>query len=827
MSDFGVEPIHITAIGGKVMILDILLDHERTKNSGSAERILHVQVRDQDEYPRKCLGQELYVVGLLSSATPLHLATWAGKDDAASKLLEYGADVNISDANGWTPLHHAAQKGNSKTVKLLLDEGADTNACTNEGATPLLLAVASGCADVVDELVLQSCDIMATDVVGRGVAHWAVNQYKAAALQKLYELNVPLDARDIFGRIQLGALWYRPGFLEVDGDEIFPFLVEKTPLGGGENPKYGNLLNEACSFGLSSTKVVNKILSRLSSECTKETSTAYVNNSSELFGTPLYFATYRGEVETMSLLLDAGADLALARGPLGSALNAACVMGRTEAVRFILKRTGEPLGDEIMQLASQHNSLTTLLRCYMKDGVSALDEVPRPKKTRRPKLSTILDSGSAMERVTGREDGEVDVLKSPLNRADDDGDSISAPCSAARNAPPALHLNQVDKNSPPPSAVLETRRHSTSSALTTNGIEADNPGSRSTTPVHQVDTSDTLPASLPTTVFRKHTSQASLISVPGRNRLEHLTATWKESEDDLNPFTSASNQPNTPTLEENTEESSHTSSLSTPLRRHAARASIIALPNGVELQVSRPRVLITTPTSHPTYTVDQYDRVIESPQTPTASRKKTAETGIVNVPVSNQKKSASGSDGETALINASSSQSSTPDVQVEADTTSPPRTPGTIERHVGRSSTIAISDGIDAGKSIAPASESISEMGLLRTLKNRPITPNLQTDVESSSPPQTPTIIRKKAEKSSTVATPSDIDVKTPSAVEGESVSNTVLISIPSSRPTTPVLQTNTEDTTPETTTIITKHEVSTSTIEIDEGIDSIQAATV
>lgn len=50
--------------------------------------------------------------------TPLHDAISKKRDDMLSVLLEAGADVTITNNNGFNALHHAALRGNPRYVTL-------------------------------------------------------------------------------------------------------------------------------------------------------------------------------------------------------------------------------------------------------------------------------------------------------------------------------------------------------------------------------------------------------------------------------------------------------------------------------------------------------------------------------------------------------------------------------------------------------------------------------------------------------------------------------------------------------------------------------------
>jgi ankyrin repeat protein len=59
---------------------------------------------------------------------PLHFAARSGWVDVCRALIEYGADLNTRDEEGWTALHKAARNGHVETVALLIEHGAELEA---------------------------------------------------------------------------------------------------------------------------------------------------------------------------------------------------------------------------------------------------------------------------------------------------------------------------------------------------------------------------------------------------------------------------------------------------------------------------------------------------------------------------------------------------------------------------------------------------------------------------------------------------------------------------------------------------------------------------
>jgi uncharacterized protein len=105
------------------------------------------------------------LVSVLSSDgwTPLHLAAFFGKTDAARLLLNKGAQVNARSTNPMQnmPLHAAAAGKHAEIVKLLLDHGAPANARQHGGWTPLHAAAQNGDLESAKALVSNGADVKA------------------------------------------------------------------------------------------------------------------------------------------------------------------------------------------------------------------------------------------------------------------------------------------------------------------------------------------------------------------------------------------------------------------------------------------------------------------------------------------------------------------------------------------------------------------------------------------------------------------------------------------------------------------------------------------
>ena len=121
-------------------------------------------------------------------STPLWLASVNGDAAIIEALLTAGADPNEKLPLGRTPLMTAARTGNVAAMKVLIDRGADVNAKeTQRGTTPLMWAADEGHAAAVKFLIDRGADVAARSNPaqrGRGPALGKANDpRKAVAAQ--------------------------------------------------------------------------------------------------------------------------------------------------------------------------------------------------------------------------------------------------------------------------------------------------------------------------------------------------------------------------------------------------------------------------------------------------------------------------------------------------------------------------------------------------------------------------------------------------------------------------------------------------------------------
>ena len=136
------------------------------------------------------VGKECHIVDgdIKDTWWPLQMAVERGNygnpeghEAVAIMLIEKGADVNLSDHNGYTLVHHAIFS--EPLTRLLIEKGADINARSKSGATPLIFATINGDEDAVRFLLELGADVNVKNNKGETVRDHAL-QKKDHPLQK-------------------------------------------------------------------------------------------------------------------------------------------------------------------------------------------------------------------------------------------------------------------------------------------------------------------------------------------------------------------------------------------------------------------------------------------------------------------------------------------------------------------------------------------------------------------------------------------------------------------------------------------------------------------
>ena len=133
------------------------------------------------------------------SRTPLLCAVSQGNADAASWLLEKGADVNAMTSERYTPLIVAADFGYEGICELLLRHGADINHRKPSEVSALLEAVSGGHDRLVKLLVDHGSDVNFVGFNQKTALMWAARRGYPLIVELLLDAGANTTFRDEFG----------------------------------------------------------------------------------------------------------------------------------------------------------------------------------------------------------------------------------------------------------------------------------------------------------------------------------------------------------------------------------------------------------------------------------------------------------------------------------------------------------------------------------------------------------------------------------------------------------------------------------------------------
>ena len=145
--------------------------------------------------------------------TALHWASYRDDLNTAELLIDSGANVDAANDLGVTPLWVAAENGSAAMVSALLEAGANPNAALLLGETPLMVAARAGAPRVVEQLLASGARTSATAARGQTALMWAVAQRHPDVVDLLLRHGVDVHARsDVWSQVMAVPPHGRPEY---------------------------------------------------------------------------------------------------------------------------------------------------------------------------------------------------------------------------------------------------------------------------------------------------------------------------------------------------------------------------------------------------------------------------------------------------------------------------------------------------------------------------------------------------------------------------------------------------------------------------------------
>ena len=236
---------------GLTPIMCIIMNHKATSTSTMLDLI--------DTLVSK--GADLNAVNTSNGETALHMAVRNGLYEICEKLINYGADITISDKHGRNILHTACGSNHYAIIKLLFlkfGDKIDIDAKTNDllGESALICASRNHFNDIIKLLISYNVTINSTDNNGQSALHWCakVNNCQGAIL--LLENGANINLQDENEKTPLSV-----AIDELNTNEIIQLLIKYQAFVSSEDEKLiefkQKLLNNNNINFLKQTNVLN------------------------------------------------------------------------------------------------------------------------------------------------------------------------------------------------------------------------------------------------------------------------------------------------------------------------------------------------------------------------------------------------------------------------------------------------------------------------------------------------------------------------------------------------------------------------------------------
>jgi len=281
---------------------------------------LHVALREGSFYRKKDsyhIAQRLIHHGALINSkdehgnTPLHYGITY--EDTVKMLITAGGDVNQKNGAGKTPLHVVSrtelnEKRKANVAQILINNGADIHATSADGMIPLHTAIYDYAHQTAKVLINAGTDITLVDKEGRTALHIAAQVGNTPMLRSLLSQGtLSLHQRDAMGLTPLCKAIYDMETYDTETiDEIldlFMYYGASIPDGrrGGLTPvnaflRYSNTYGNPHRTNIRAATLQKMIQAG-----------ADITRKDDWGMTPLYLAIYHGDVESTRLLLRHGA----------------------------------------------------------------------------------------------------------------------------------------------------------------------------------------------------------------------------------------------------------------------------------------------------------------------------------------------------------------------------------------------------------------------------------------------------------------------------------------------------------------------------------------
>ena len=271
------NPLHLAASQGQAMTVKLLLHGSSGAGISARERTASIKAYDDRDL------------------TPVHHAVLSYDEESIRLLLEAGADVNEGEEDFDPPLYTAVNcESPLRIVQCLLDHGASASAVNSDKQTPIHIAVKVATKEIVGLLlkcVSDTSTVNMQDLDGRTALHYAImcdDNDEIVAL--LLDADASVSITDCYNQTPLH--WAAGNGSETSIRLLLRHFKQTSDL--DIQTKLGRTALHYALENPAAESIVTLLLEA-------GASVSIVDEDNE---TPLHGAAWKGDVNSMRLLLD-------------------------------------------------------------------------------------------------------------------------------------------------------------------------------------------------------------------------------------------------------------------------------------------------------------------------------------------------------------------------------------------------------------------------------------------------------------------------------------------------------------------------------------------
>jgi ankyrin repeat protein len=316
---------------------------------------------------------------LSATSTPDEVADAAQRQDreAIRTLIKQRRDVNAPQADGATALAWAAHWDDLETADLLIGAGASVNAANELGVTPLMLAANNGSAAMVEKLLKASANAKLARSTGETALMMGSRSGNLDVVNLLLAHGADVNARTVRGNTAL--MW---AVAERHPNVAHALIAKGAVVNVHTEVKKGRGMYGSVPAGIK-PKQATVLTSHEASNPADEPRDGDGDPPRVEGGfTPLLYAVLAGDLESVRVLLQAGANINEPGGDGVTPLMVALAKRHEPIALFLLDNGADPnpgaAGYTALHLASATHALEAV-KSLLAHGADPNSRMDRPK----------------------------------------------------------------------------------------------------------------------------------------------------------------------------------------------------------------------------------------------------------------------------------------------------------------------------------------------------------------------------------------------------------------------------------------------------------------